>query len=235
MTSNDAQSTPSSARNPAPGPDGTTQGLSGAQTGRVGDVLTTPERLDACPIDTVLLLASGQVFARTEDGEFCWQGVGSPFTWTSVGIVAEHDGPIRVLHLPGEPQARAYDETQTGGLGDVIRRISDPFMSAAEVEALAARADRLERERDEAEAHYHRLVGVHAAATASLEIRLSEARAQVERVRALHVRVQDGIAGQGPRSNWSPTYGCSECSTEDVRIAWPCPTVATLAGTEGGL
>ena len=44
----------------------------------------------------------------------------------------------------------------------------------------------------------------------------------------LHKRIQDGIAGQGPRSNWRPTYACGYCSTEDMRVPWPCPTAQAL-------
>ena len=50
----------------------------------------------------------------------------------------------------------------------------------------------------------------------------------LEAVLEMHFRVQDGIAGQGSRPNWSPTYGCEHCSTEDVRIPWPCPTVTAI-------
>jgi hypothetical protein len=39
VTPKDAQNPPQDARNPAPSPDGTTQGLSGAQTGGLGDAL----------------------------------------------------------------------------------------------------------------------------------------------------------------------------------------------------
>ncbi len=52
--------------------------------------------------------------------------------------------------------------------------------------------------------------------------------AVVREVAGLHVRIQDGIAGQGPRSTWRPTYGCEHCSTEDVRVPWPCPTARAL-------
>jgi hypothetical protein len=56
--------------------------------------------LDALPVGSVVRLASGQVFVRVHVEAWPWQGVGDVDYWTTVGVLAEHDGAPTVLYRP---------------------------------------------------------------------------------------------------------------------------------------
>ena len=66
-------------------------------------VVTTVTELDALPVGSVVLLGSGQVFARVGMDRTDWQAVGDGDYWHPRMILAEHpDAPARVLYEPEE-------------------------------------------------------------------------------------------------------------------------------------
>jgi hypothetical protein len=227
MTPNDAQNPAQDTRTPAPTPDGTTQGLSGAQTGytplppdaRMEGYYIGFDRTGCDPVDAIL-----SAVAIAGKGSHSTEG------WNDQSdYYANRPG---LPDLGPETTANELIQKTADRAAREIADRADRLEHEADVgRRWAAQASVLERERDEA----RRAHEAERRALLTANHALRKADAQVERVRALHVRVQDGIAGQGPRSNWSPTYGCGECSTEDVRVAWPCPTIAALAGSESGL
>ncbi|MBE7701239.1 hypothetical protein H9623_13130 [Oerskovia sp. Sa1BUA8] len=90
--------------------------------------IDTVDQLNALPIGSVIRLGSGQVFVRVDlEGRWDWQTPGCADYWGSAHVLAEHDGPHALLHVPGrdlvqEAQANAWDEGKRAGRADVLSR-----------------------------------------------------------------------------------------------------------------